>query len=234
MNVTLVSFFRNATGYLPRFEAQADALASALERRGDRLTLVLGEGDSIDETRKHLSQWHIAGGLSITLMDVSHGGPPFGSVVHPLRFRQLAYVVNVLLGAVPDNADRVIYVESDLIWDVSTMLELLDQSGRAGVDIACPLILASDDPMRFYDIWAYVAEDRHFQPWPPYHPALADVMGHASVVPLQTAGSCLAMRGDVARQYRLTPDEAIRGFTRAATIDGCRLYLIPTAIVRHP
>jgi hypothetical protein len=228
VNVTLVSFFRNATGYLPRFIEQTEALAVALAERGDRLSLVLGEGDSIDQTRQHLTQWY----PTQALMDVSHGGPPFGSVVNPLRFRQLAYVVNVLLDALPAEAERVIYVESDLIWDTGTMLELHGATAYDGCDIACPMIFASDDPVRMYDIWAYATHGQNFQPWPPYHPALTGNTG--SPVLLQTAGSCLVMKADVARRYRLTSDEAIRGFTRQATTDGRTLYLYPTLVVRHP
>lgn len=233
MNVTLVSFFRNATGYLPRFIEQAEALNVELHQRGDRLTLVLGEGDSIDQTRVQLERWRDQRHVPTHLLDVSHGGPPFGSVVNPLRFRQLAYVVNLLLDALPADAQRVIYVESDLIWTTDTMLDLLGVANYGGVDIACPMVLASDDPTRMYDIWAYTAGDQHFAPWPPYHPVLTGP-SPGRPVPLQTAGSCLVMKADIARRYRLTNDEAIRGFTRAATVDGHALYLYPSLVVRHP
>jgi hypothetical protein len=235
VNVTLVSYFRNAIPYLPRFFAQTEALAAALADRGDHLSLVLGEGDSIDQTRSCLVQWQarVHPTLPTALLDVSHGGPPFGSVVNPLRFRQLAYVVNLLLDALPAEAERVIYVESDLIWDADTMLSLLNATTFGNADIACPMILASDDPVRFYDLWAYVAQDQHFAPWPPYHPVLTG-KGGGGPVPLQMAGSCLVMKADVARHHRLTSDEAIRGFTRQATTDGRTLYLYPTLVVRHP
>jgi hypothetical protein len=235
VNVTLVSYFRNAIPYLPRFFAQTEALAAALADRGDHLSLVLGEGDSIDQTRPCLVQWQarVHPTLPTALLDVSHGGPPFGSVVNPLRFRQLAYVVNLLLDVLPDEAERVIYVESDLIWDTDTMLQLLGATAYDGCDIACPMIFASDNPVRMYDIWAYAAHGQNFAPWPPYHPVLTGNRPGSPVL-LQTAGSCLVMTADVARRYRLTSDEAIRGFTRQATTDGRTLYLYPTLVVRHP
>lgn len=81
MNIVICSAFRQASSYIERYMAQVDALSTLLAKRGDYLSLVLGYGDSTDGTGEQLFE---AATLSIgaRLIEVSHGGKVFGSVVN--------------------------------------------------------------------------------------------------------------------------------------------------------
>ena len=91
MNVTVISAFRNSEAYIDRYFQQIDRLANLLAKRKPytRLNLVLGYGDSTDGTGEILFE-AAADSIGAHLLDVSHGGPHFGSIEHPQRFRQLA------------------------------------------------------------------------------------------------------------------------------------------------
>lgn len=94
MNVVICSAFRNSESYIDRYFEQMYELERLLFLRGDCLSLVLGYGDCSDDTATLLFE-HTSGGIGARLIDVSHGGPTFVSIVHEQRFKQLAYIGRV-------------------------------------------------------------------------------------------------------------------------------------------
>src|SRR5688572_2826374 len=106
MNITIVSAFRNATSYIQIYFQQMDELLLALNKAGHNLNLILGYGDSHDGTGEMLFEECVYR-FSARLVDVSHGGLHYGSVVHPERFKQLAFVGNALWKHIPQDADIV-------------------------------------------------------------------------------------------------------------------------------
>jgi len=213
MNIALCSAFRDAAAYLPRYLRQVDALGQALAERGDRFAMVWGDGDSIDHTRERLIVAAQGIRWPVHRVDCTHGGARYGSVVNAERFRQLAFVGRQIFATVPAGADVVIYVESDLIWQLETMLGLIEHVKppapiipiepvykRAPVVAAvAPMIIlqrAGWQRGTWYDTHAFVADGVHFEHRPPWHFRNS---GASTMIELETAGSCLAMRADYAR-----------------------------------
>lgn len=223
MNITLASCFVNSTPYLPRYFAQVVALHDALAERGDRLTCLWGEGDSTDETRRTLEamRWR----LNSTVIDVTHGGPIFGSVVREERFRQLAGVGRKMWAAIPADCDVFLWVESDLIWSVPTalgLIDLVDRSVYEGMLIEphVPLVDGGDiqavaPPIHlqrfgwrsgsWYDTFGFKAAGQHFEHRPPYHPAIRE----GRLLEMETVGSMAAFDAWYFVEAAATYDERV-------------------------
>ena len=228
MNVCLCSAFRNAMPYLDRYIDQINKLEDALIVRGDHLQLIWGEGDSTDGTLAELHRM----AFGATIVDCTHGGKEFGSVVDSQRFKQLAYVGNRILGAVPTSADAVIWAESDLIWEPSTMLRLIDRTTvYPAIAPLCLLRREGYPENAFYDTWAFRKHGRHFTQFPPYFRGFDFRQGHAYLV--DSAGSCLAMKGDIARQVHFTEDEVFVGLSKQIYQCGGGVYVDPNCAVYH-
>lgn len=231
MNIVIASIFRDSASYIDRYVSQAAALRDALAARGDSLRGVWGEGDSNDRTATILAEKARKRALTFDLIDVSHGGPKFSSVNVEQRWRQISYCCNLVLHAIPDTADVVIYVESDLIWSAETMLHLIDTLGD-GIDVVSPMSMANGEtPPRFYDTYGHRASGINFEPFAPFHPGLTE----GKLLRLDSAGSCLVLRGDVARLARFDPpQDGIVGFGKDIDKHGYELWLDPTQSVWHP
>ena len=191
--ITLASAFRDSVKYLPRYFAQIEDLRAGLEARGDTLNLALIYGDCVDHTAEALYYMAAPIGCVTNIAEHSHGGRNLGSVITPMRFKALAGVGNALLKLVPDEADALLYVESDLIWQAIDLLTLLDDLQTPEVSLAFPMVMAYNS-RRFYDIWAYRVGNASFRPDWPYHKSLAN--GGPDLIELSGAGSCAAIRGD--------------------------------------
>ena len=191
--ITLTSAFRDSVKYLPRYFAQIENLRAGLEARGDTLSLALIYGDCVDHTAEALYYMAAPIGCVTNIAEHSHGGRNLGSVITPMRFKALAGVGNALLKLVPDEADALLYVESDLIWQAIDLLTLLDDLQTPEVSLAFPMVMAYNS-RRFYDIWAYRVGNASFRPDWPYHKSLAN--GGPDLIELSGAGSCAAIRGD--------------------------------------
>ncbi len=229
MNVVLVSIFVDSTPYLIRYFGQVIGLQDALQARDNDLLCLWGEGDSTDHTRQMLK----GAGYRIKsrVIDVTHGGQIYGSVVKKERFRQLASVGRKLFAEVPPNADIVLYAESDLIWGVDTALGLIGGvggnatptpgkrlahghrrtmilSGEIAV-IAPPILLRRDhwEEDTWYDTFGFVSHGVHFSHRPPYHPANDGV----SLLEMETVGSMLAVDAAHFRQAAATYDDRVLG-----------------------
>lgn len=233
IHVTACSAFRDSTqgGRLYTYLKQMDALRTALLSRGDSLSVVWGEGDSADSTRILLDVELESENFDGVLLDVSHGGPVYGSVVHAERFRLLAQTWNPILDAVPDDADVVLIVESDLVWSADAMLTLIDQAQERHVVV--PMVYHGLHAAGFYDTWAFVKDGRNFDYRVPFHPALPSVP-QGELVQMDSAGSCLAMQAHYARECDIPAEDVIKGFCRQVYDLGGAVWLNREAGVYHP
>lgn len=229
MNITLCSCFRNSTGYLDRYFAQTEALALLLYQRGDWLTLVLGYGDSTDDTDELLFD-AAAGSTGAILVDCTHGGAAIGSVVSAERFKQLAHCGNQVLAAIPKTADVVLWVESDLLWLPETMLTLVDHLDK--YPAVCPLVLldrAGWAKNSFYDTWAARIGGVHFEHRYPYHKGFDP----KKPFKVDSMGSCIAMRADIAREVNFPDEDVFVGLCAQIYANGDSLWLDPAVSVTH-
>lgn len=229
MNVVICSAFRNASGYIDRYFEQIYELERLLFLRGDCLSLVLGYGDSTDNTGTLLFE-QTSGGIGARLIDVSHGGQAFGSIVNAERFRQLAYVGNKILANVPfADADAVIWLESDLIWEPCVIVELLNHlQWHACV---APMIMDSPPANTFYDTWAFRRGGICFVKQSPYH---AGMMGGDHMVEMDSVGSCVVMRADAIRGVIVPEDDVLVGVCRQIKDKGGRVFMDTSQKVFHP
>lgn len=227
MNVTILSAFRNAAGpQIARYFEQMDGLQALLHQRGDKLKLLLGYGDSTDGTGEALFD-ECSNRFDAHLLDVSHGGKAYGSIEHPERFKQLATIGNKLLDCVDASADVLGVVESDLIWDAETMLRLIDHI-QDYVAVA-PMVMDLKPPDRFRDVYAFRRNGVRFTNHAPYH---ADLNGE--MLQVDSAGSVLFMRGELARKVQLPDEDVIVGLCRQLYEHGGAVYVDPTLKVVHP
>lgn len=222
----LASVFRDAEDYIPRYVEQVAALARELP-----LHVVCVEGDSTDDTEDLLPKSLADAGIDATVLTVEHGGPKFPSIDNPWRWRQLGLVCNVALTAAvrlltTSGEQTVTYVESDLIWDTPTMLQLDAHAHR--FPAVAPLSLIGDTN-QFYDSWAYIKDGQQFGRHLPYHPNVHDMM-----VTIDSAGSCIAMSSTAARAAEFSLQDCIRGVGRSIYAAGLSLWLDPSLAVRHP
>lgn len=236
MKVVLASAFRDATPYLGRYADQVIGLNEALHSQGHKLYCLWGEGDSTDHTLTALRalRWR----LNSTVVDVTHGGKKYGSILNAQRFRQLAHVGNTIWAALPADADVVLWVESDLIWEPATLLALVEHT--AVYPCVAPMILDSPPSIpeelgepadSFYDIFAYQWRGIHFTKEPPYHPDLPAV---ERMVRMDSVGSCLAMRGRVAQGLYFPVNTVIAGLCWQIREKGESVWLDKTLTVFHP
>lgn len=228
--IYITSIMRNSTGYLPRYASQVGDLADALAYAGQRLTVFVAENDSTDGTLAWLEEWarYSADRYTVVGWKLDHGGPAFGSVDDPVRWRNIARTWNKLydrLAPYLRDADRVIYVETDLIWSADTMLRLIEHTRF--MPAVAPMSMQGSI---FYDTWGHRAGGKNFQNEPPFHPALVDWRG--GLMQLDSAGSCMALRAEVARLCRLSEADAMIGHDIYR--HGFSLWLDPTLKVVHP
>jgi len=228
MNVVICSAFRNSIAYIDRYFDQVYALERLLFLRGDTLALVLGYGDSIDQTPAMLFE-HTVSGIPTRLIDVSHGGPTFGPVVHGQRFKQLAYIGNKIFANVPDDADAVIWLESDLIWAPEVIIELLNHlQWHACV---APCILDSPSANTWYDTFVFRKDGQQFVKPPPYHDCM---LTGEHMVEMDSVGSCVVMRADIAKQITVPEEDVLIGVCRQIRGMGERVWLDSSQKVFHP
>ena len=229
MNVVLGSAFRNSVrnNQLERWLAQAESLKIALWAWGHSMSVIAAEGDSIDHTRRALEEGLATRSIATTLVDVSHGGPVYGSCEAPERFKALQGVGNGILGAVGLDVDALVYVESDLIWRSEEIMGLIERLS-ASIDVVAPMIWAGDC---FYDVYAFRdLKGERFGPFMPYSDCLRDRL----LAEIGSAGSCLVMKGAVARECRITEKDGLVGFCRIARSKGYRIWVDSEREVRHP
>jgi hypothetical protein len=233
MNIVLCSSFRNAAGYVGRYASQVELLRSALASRGDKLTCLWAEGDSVDDTLDRLTK--VAHLFDARLIDATHGGPVYGPRVNAQRFCQLAYVANKVWEQLPAEADVVLWVESDLIWRASTLLALIDRLDT--YPAVAPMVLdrlpdtGARAHVTFYDTWAFRRNGLRFAKARPYH---ADLLSAEGMLRMDSVGSVLVMRGDVARGVYVPGEDVLMGTCRMIYENGGSVWLDMEQTVFHP
>lgn len=234
MNITVCSAFRSSYDYLRRYYQQALALRDRLQARGDSLRFIWGEGDSVDGTLTILRI--MAGELgNVRIVDCVHGGPAFGSVVNAARFKQLAHVAKCVWSAIPVDTDVMVWVESDLIWDASTMAILIDRVAEYGAISPMVMLERKGWPKEtFYDTFAAVGLDgQHFDHHAPYHASYDPDRPFA----VRSMGSCMAMRGEIARRIVFDDNtifpEICRQIAFGGNGDAQGVYIDPSLCVYH-
>ena len=238
VRVAIGSAFRNsAGGHLQRYFHQVDALRDLLKEHGHSLRVIAVEGDSVDNTRTELMRWAEYCVLALTIVTRNHGKRVFGSTEEPERMAALSYVGNGILESVLPEDDVLIYVESDLVWRAETMLSLINKLGFPEVqpmggevrtiDAISPLVFAGE---AFYDIWAFRKSGHRFGPFKPYHGELL----FDRATPVDSTGSCIVMRGEVARTCRIIDNEALVGFGRDVWAKGFALFADARERIDHP
>lgn len=224
MNIAIVSAFRNAAWYVKRYCEQMDKLQEVLSRQNHTLQLVLGYGDSHDGTGEVLFE-ETSHRFPTVLVDVSHGGPHYGSIVHPNRFKQLAYVGNKLWEVIPKEANVVGMVESDLIWQPYALSSLALTVGPN--QIYSPMVYHEDG--RFYDTWAFRCNGTNFQNNRPFHPDL----GKSNTLLMDSVGSVLFMHRKLAEKLSWPEQDVVVGVCQQARDLGASIYLWTSLGVYH-
>lgn len=229
MKIALCSHFRNSSsaGHLDRYLAQIDALWNAPGFRRHELTCVWGVGDSTDDTVARLLDPHLP--VVATVIDVTHGGPVYGSVVHPQRFKQLSFVCNAIWKYLPEDADAVVWAESDLIWTPETMIALLGRLERCPA--VAPMIFHRDTQI-YYDVWGCRKNGEMFRQHAPYFDGWP--VNSNGMVQVDSAGSVLALRGDVARSVTWPEEDVIVGLCGQLYEQGRTVWLDTKLRVEHP
>lgn len=225
MRIAVGSAHRSSAHNVERYLRQVSDLERIL-RDGDTLRIIAVEGDSVDNTRERLIRESAVFALQLELVTCNHGGPHFGSVDTPERMRALSMVGNAIFEAVRPDDDVLLYVESDLMWNAVAALALIDRMRESDFDVLVPLVMAG---RAFYDTWAFRGLDgARFGPFAPYHSQL-----HNDLMEIASAGSCLAIRGEVARRCRIRNDNALVGWCEDVRNNGYRIAVDPTLIVRQ-
>lgn len=228
MRIAVASCFRNSAGrQVSRWMDQVAAFRSYMKHDGVRALCV--EGDSIDNTRQYLIDGAARRDINLELRTCNHGGPVYGSVEDPARMLALSKVGNELFAGVTLADDVVIYVESDLLWDPATFARLVQrvtQPARPLCDVVAPLIFAGQ---YFYDVWGFRKSGQRFSPLPPYHSELAP----QGLTMVDSVGSCLAIRSEVARNVKFGTN-ALVSWCEGARHQGYRIAVDPSLRVEHP
>lgn len=226
MNIVVGSAFRNSSHYIARYMQQVFNLQKHAGPNHN-VRIVAVEGDSQDDTRERLLSLAAYFSLPLELATCEHGHPPFGSTEHPTRLAALSQVGNTILNQVREEDDILVYVESDLIWDTNTIGSLIDMAVRRDedFDIFAPMVFAGP---HFYDIFAFRKNGERFVPFEPYHIALRQ-----GLTLIDSCGSCLVMRGEIAQKVRMTSGALVEWCDNART-QGYRIAVHPQFRVVHP
>lgn len=227
--IVVVSAFRNSERYIERYFEQIDALQIEVRKLGQRLFLILGYGDCLDHTQALLHEYASHRLYAVRLVNVSHGGPAYGSIVHRNRFKQLAFIGNLLWQQIPQEAEYVSLIESDLIWEPKTFLELLATLTKPDVGMVAPMVY--DSRGSFYDTWAFRIRGIHFMPTPPYFPV--KISGEA-LQRIESVGSYFVMRGELARQLSWPEKDVVVGVCKQVRDLGKGVYVHRSVGVQHP
>lgn len=238
MRIVVGSAFRDSAGaQVTRWLDQVLALKERVAAMGWDVSIIAIEGDSVDRTAYELCEGACDRGLRsnggcVDIFTRRFGNPRHGSTEDPARMAALSEIGNTILDHVEPDDDVLLYVESDLIWTADTALALIYDSMRSGSSIIAPMIFAGE---HFYDVWAYRKNGVQFSPSHPYHSDIAHCFleGAPHIVQLDSAGSCLAMPGNIAREVRMTSGALVEWCERARAV-GYRILLDTTLRVEHP
>lgn len=227
-NLTILSFFRNSAGLqVQRFLGQVAALRAAAPHLAIHVNAVYG--DCVDDTATDLIVQAERRNLALSLIQYDHGGPVFGSTEGPERLNALTALGNAGLDSIDPEAELIWYVESDLIWQPSAVLDLIVRlEARAEDCIIAPLTFAAG---LFYDVFCYRKNGARFAPFYPYH---SELNHDGLLTPVDSVGSQFLTTGKVARACRMAPGTVLMGFCADAWAQGYPVYVDARIRVDHP
>lgn len=233
MNIAIGSAFRDTPQW--RAARYFDRVAALRDHASPRhsVRVIAAEGDSTDNTRERLLVEAARCGLPVAFPECTTGAPYFGSVEDPARMRALSVVGNAIFGAVLPEDDVLVYVENDIDWTPHAIGSLIDAavSRMDGLDIIAPLVMAGD---AFYDVWGFRGLDEaRFAPFHPYHSSFGDRLALGQTLEVASVGSCLVMRGAVAREARIKAGGALVDWCADARNLGYRVGVWPAFRVQH-
>lgn len=213
-SVVVLTPFRNARKYLPLYFEQMAALKSALELEGMSLRIVAAEGDSVDGTRERLVEMAREHNIPLSVVDTTHGHMRWASVEDPVRMRVMSDVMNAALEQVRDTDNIVVWIMSDLKWRPADLLEMIREVRSDASKILAPTVFVDQDQTLFYDTWAFRGIDGvRFSVEFPYHSFIGnDIKWHKTkdvCTRISSAGSCLVMSREIAKQGRALEEEAV-------------------------
>lgn len=222
MKIALGGIFRNSSAVLDRYITQYYSLVAAAPEH--EIDPILVEGDSTDNTYERLQEI-----FPRHVYKRDHGGPDFRSVDEPKRWIQVSYACNGVIEQLKPSHDALLWVEADLIWEPRTLIKLLAHLKER--DMVCAMIMMRG---QFYDSWAFAHDRTYFGGGAPHHPALAQ-HPQGKLFPLESGGSCWAIRGKLARKCLFwPPEQAMRGFCAEVRAEGGKIWLDPSLAVEHP
>lgn len=226
MNIVVGSAFRNFAGRVEPYMKRVAALKAHGAPWGARVRVIAVEGDSKDDTWGTLETHAIIHGIDVERVKHNHGGRVFGSTEHEDRMIAMSGVGNAIFESVKPTDDVLFYVEADLLWDPHTAGSLIDMAYRrdGGFDVFAPYVAAGP---HFYDIWGFrMSREERFSP----------LYKGEDKEPFEvySAGSCLAMRGEVARRCRIRNNYCLVGWCEDAREQGYSIACAPMFRVNHP
>ena len=225
MQIAAGSIFQNSESYIDRYARQISELRAAAPEHTFRL--ILAEGDGDDHSFEILKALYDG-----SVQKKVHGGPLFTSVEDDVRFRQVSWVWESILGRVTPQDDVFIWIESDLVWEPKTILRLLQRLEEPGVDAVSPMCFYHGF---HYDTWAFRGLDGvRFGNYPPYHTCMLENSPNG-LYPISGFGSCIVMKAEIARTCHLDPPELVSiSLCRQAMEKGYRAWIDPSLKVVHP
>jgi hypothetical protein len=254
MNICIISAFRNMSGRIHRYMAQVRELQNHARRdnQNHRIRVVAVTGDNTDDTERELLS--LAGMFDIAdikIVNYDTHKPLYPSIEHKERLEALTGVMKAGMGAVapaPRRGETVSYhpgvnlagikfddvvlcVESDLLWEPHQVGSIIDMAYRReqGFDIIAPMVFAGD---MFYDVFVFRKDGARFSPHPPYTHGMK--LGAHEITEVDSVGSCLAFRAELARTIKPIGDECLISWCNGARAQGYRVGVAQGFKVSHP
>ena len=225
--IAIWSLFRDAAG--PQIDQYIRQI-NELDYPKRSLRIYAGESDSRDGTHAELTAW-AAKDKRVRVIKHDTGDPYLGHTTDPRRMATLAKTGNVLWDKIAADgwADYALMLESDLVIKPNLIDELLNCPLG---DIVAPMIwLPSGGQSRFYDVWAFRTDGRHF---PPNGPAWYAAQ-YQEPFELTSAGSVLLIKAAVLHSgARFGYTDAVVGLCNQAREAGYTIYCDPSIHVVHP
>lgn len=210
LTVNVVSLFRNSERYLDRYFSQIRELRDYVD-----VELVIGEGDSTDNTKEMLKKYENV----VTPYDCTHGGPVFDSVVDKQRFLQCAYAFNVVWSKLCLHpADVVALIDSDIIWSADDIYTLIADTHEYKIATAPKVCLMRSGwaITDFYNVYDFRRNGKHFTHKYPYFPEYRLTSEYAQI---DSAGSVIVMPYKEALKVHSTAKEVIVGLCKQLSVE---------------
>lgn len=229
MKVCLATILRDATGYLPLLMKQLYALDYTLRSHGDELFCSFAEGDSVDRSWQDLRAMSVDLHCRAQKMDLH--GKKYGPCEDPLRFELKARMDRLAISGMPADSEILIWCESDLQWEPSTMVALINHV-KEGPKVVAPWCWGPGG--RHRDIWAFrtLSGKRTLNDFP-FIPE--DLDWTAPLIELSSVGSCMCLPASAARKVQVPSEmEWVQWCADLREKLGLKIYLAPMLGVRHP